>query len=446
MSLSDIVTMNITLKSSSPTQAGFGRALIAGYHTRFAARTKLYKNPDDMLVDGFLVTDQLYLLAQEHCSQRPRPTDFKIGRRALPFNQVVNLIPSVITTGFVYSGKVNGIAWTYTVLAAATVATVSTALGTLIGGLAAGVTASGASTTWCACTTTVAGKMIRYTETVPELQIAEVTTDPGIATDMAAIFAADNDWFGLLLDSNSEAEVDALAAWIETKRRLFIGVTADFGCKVSATTTDVLSDLKALSFFNSAMFYHHEVGSLAAAGIMGSFLTTLPGTSTVAHKKIPGVAPSDAAANGSLYIQDSEDTNIQTKNGNTYRTIAGNGNTFPGKVASGDFIDAVRFIHFMYARLQESVIFALQSNPRIPFSDAGIEIIKGAILNPLLSWVRKPYEALSDAKDEAPTVTAPKAADVDAISRIGRILPNVSFSARYLGAIHAVNITGTVSL
>ena len=446
MALSDIVTMNITLKSSSPTQTGFGRALIAAYHSRFAARTKLYKNADDMLADGFLVTDQAYLMAQELCSQRPRPKDFKIGRRALPFTQVINLVPSVTAAGFVYSGKINGISFTYTVLASATTATISTALATLIGGLAAGVTASGASTTWCACTTTTPGKVIRYTEIVPELQITDVTADPGIVTDMAAILAADTDWFCLLLDSQSEAEVDAVAAWIETKRRIFCFGTADYGCKVSATTTDVLSDIKALSYFNTGGFWHHEVGTLIAAGIMGSFLVTLPGTSTVAHKKVPGVAPSDVAPNGTPYISDSEDANVQAKNGNTYRTVAGNGNTFPGKVASGDFFDATRFIHFMYARLQESVIGVLQNNARIPYSDAGIEIMKGAILNPLLSWVRLPYGALSDAKDEAPTVTAPKAADVDATSRIGRILPDVSFSARYLGAIHTMIVAGTVSL
>jgi hypothetical protein len=100
----------------------------------------------------------------------------------------------------------------------------------------------------------------------------------------------------------------------------------------------------------------------------------------------------------------------------------------------------------MYARLTESVILALQSSPRIPYSDAGIEQIKGALSAPLVSWTRAPYSALSDAKDEAPFVEAPRAAEVSLQDRADRILPDVRFSARYLGAIHIVEITGTVSL
>lgn len=447
MSLADIVQLSITLKSTTVTKAGFGRPLICGNHSRFVGRTRLYTTADAMLVDGFLTTDQEYELANEVKSQRPAPKDFKIGRLALPFTQLVQLVPSNVTQGFVYSGTINGAAWSYTVLAAATTATVCTALAALFSGLSGtGMTFTGASGTWVLCTATTAGKVTNFVDMVPELRVTSTTADGGMAADMAAILAADTDWFGLLLTENSSAIVAATAAWVESKRRIFFYPSADYGCKDGASTTDIMYANKAFSYFNTAGFYHHEVGSLIAAGIMGSFLVTLPGTSSVAHKSIPGVKPSDVAANGTQYLTDAEDTNVQAKNGNTYRTIAGNGDVLFGKVASGDYIDAVRFIHFMYARITESVILALQSSPRIPYSDAGIEQVKGAILAPLVSWTRKPYEALSNALNEAPFVDAPKAADVDSASRIGRILPNVTFSARYLGAIHIAQITGTVSL
>jgi len=100
----------------------------------------------------------------------------------------------------------------------------------------------------------------------------------------------------------------------------------------------------------------------------------------------------------------------------------------------------------MYARLTESVLFVFQNNPKIPYTDAGIEIMKSALLNPLISWTKAPYNALSDAKEDFPFVSAPKALEVSAIDRVNRLLPDVSFSARYTGAIHKMVVTGTVSI
>lgn len=448
MAVSDIVSMTITLKSSTPTKAGFGRSLIAGNHSRFAGRTRLYTSQDAMLVDGFLTTDQLYKLATSVKAQGAK--DFKIGRNANTHTQIVNLVPSVTTAGFVYSGKINGVPFSYTVLGGATTASICTALAALFTGLSgSGMTYSGASTTHVACTAATPGNVIQLTEIVPELRATSVAANPGgggVEADLAAIYAADTDWFGLLLDLNSEAIVNAAALWVETKRKLFFYATSDYGCKDSAVTTDVMSDVKGADYFNTAGFWHHDTGSTMAAAAMGSHLITLPGTATLAHKSVKGVLPSDTAANGTQYLTDGEDTNVQNKNGNTYRTLGDGGRIFPGKCAGGDYVDAVRFIHFMYARLVESVLGTLQNNAKVPFTDAGIEMIKGAILNPMLSWTRKPYEALSDADGEAPFVEAPKAAEVAEADRINRLLPDVTFSARYTGAIHATEITGTVSL
>ena len=448
MALQDIVNLTITLQSSSPTKAGFGRALIAGYFptARFAARTKLYTNADDMLVDGFTVNDHVYKLAQALKSQNPAPKDFKIGRCALVPTQVVNLIPTVTTTGFVYSGKINGIAFSYTVLAAATVATISTALATLIGGLAAGVTASGASTTWCACTTTVAGKTIQYTEVSPELNILDVTPDPGIATDLAAIYAADKDWFGLLLASNSKNQVVAAGTWAESKRRLLKYTTADSNCQDPASVISLPYALKALDLFNTYGIYHHEVESMAAAADMGAELVLTPGTYQRAHKSLKLVPVSTTHANGTPYISAGGETALLQNNMNYYPEIAGNGNLYPTKVAGGDFVDAVRFVHFMFARIQERVIGTLQGAQVIRYTRAGIDIMQTAILSLLQVWTKKPYEALSTEDGLEPRVSFPDLANIDAADRQNRHLPDGTFTARYTGGIVTMDLAGTVSV
>lgn len=447
MSLQDIVNLSITLQSSSPTKAGFGRALILSSKNKFTGRTKLYTDADDLLADGYVTTDIEYKKAVALKSQKPAPKDFKIGKRLLLPTQIVNLTPTVTTEGFVYSGKIVGPggvqSFSVTVPAAATIQVIVELLAPAIDAFAdVTATEDNAKVT---VTSSAAGKILQFTELVPELKVQDVTVDPGIATDLAAIFQADTDWFGLLLDSDSEAELIAAGTWAETKRRILKGATADFGAKDLATTTDVISDAKALDLFNTEIAYHHEVGSVLAAAAMGAELVRTPGTYTMAHKALQGVATTGSHANGTPYLTADQEAAVRSKNGNTYTVIAGNGDYFPGWVVGGDFVDAVRFVHFMFARIQERVIGVFQGSEVVRYSQAGIDTLSNAILSLLLVWTRKPYEALSLEKDLAPKVEFPQYAEVDAGDRQGRHLPDGTFSARYTGGIHTMDLAGTVS-
>jgi len=453
MSVADIVILNISLASKATTQAGFGRPLLLSCEAPFAGRTKLYSSQTglaDMVTDGFLSTGKTYQDVQAILSQKPCPPDFKIGRRALKFTKIVNLIPTVTSQGFVYQGVINGFAWSYTVLAAATVATISTALATLIGGLGAGVTASGASTTWCALTGTAAGKPIMLDAMTPELQVADVTTDPGIATDLAAIVAADTDWFGVLIDSNSKAEIMACAAYLETQRKIFFATTADYAVTDPASTTDVCYMMKALSEFNSAVFSHQDADGQLAAAVLGSFLTTVPGAATIAHLNVIGVPPSDASPNGTQWRTEAQLQAVWGKNGNTYQTVGSQGDTYPGKVVGGDFIDNVRFIHFLFSRIQSTFIDLVQGlanqGSKLPMTDKGISKAVNTLLNLLNGYCKAPYNALDPTPANAPAVTAPALADISLADRAARKLPNIQFGARLQGAIHLFQISGVVTV
>jgi hypothetical protein len=446
MALADIVQLTITRDNKAPTKAGFTRPMIAGYHTKFGPRTKLYKDPSEMIADGFTTNDMLYKKAVLVKSQNPSPKDFKIGRFALPPTQIIDLTPTVTTEGYVYSGRIKGVTsapdqpWTYTVGAAATVASVCTAIAAAITALA-GVTATGASGTKVVSTTDTAGLTLEYTDMPPELRVQDQTVDPGVATDLTAIFDQDSDWFGLLLASNSEAEVTSAAGWVETKRKLFVYQTADHGARDAVTTTDVFSDLKTLGYVNTGGFWHQNIGSGLDAAIMAKSLVEPPGSITYAHKSVAGVpVTAKFGPTGSPYLTTAQEAAIHAKNGNTYTEIAGNGDTFPGKVAGGDYLDIIHYVHFLYARMQERVIGALQSQPKIPYTRKGIEFLRLQMLNLLLSHTKKPYEALST--DPLPVVTAPDLADIDASDKAARHVPDFEFEGTVTGAVHTVEIRG----
>lgn len=447
MAADDIVNVQISLKSKAVTQAGFGRPLFVAYHTHFLARTKLYSAStglDDMVTDGFLVTDKTYLDVQCALSQKPAPRDFKIGRRALPFTEVVNLIPTVTVAGFIYSGAIDGVPWARTNGGSETVATISTGISTIITALGVGITASGASTTWVACTG-VAGKAHVYSNMVPELHVANVTTDPGLVTDLTAIAAADNDWFGLLVDSNSKAEILAAAAFAETRRKWFAATTADFAAKDSTSTTDVLFLAKGFNYFNTSVFYHHDVGTPLAAGAEGVFLPTQVGNTVLAHNAVTGVLPSDTAPNGSRWLTDAEAAAVLAKNGNIYVTLGSQGDIQMGTVAGGDFVDNVRNIHFLHARIQEMYIGKLQ-NGGYRMTNRGISKANNDLLNLLQSYTKNPFNMLDPDPEFAPTVTTPTIDQLSDADKATRTLPDVEFTGRMQGGIQLINVVGSVTI
>lgn len=102
MSLADLVNVNITALTSSPTQPGFGTPLIAAYHTHYTDLARTYSSLSGLTGDGFSVTEPAYLAAQAILSQNPRVTNFMVGRRALPPTQSLKLTCTTATLGAIY--------------------------------------------------------------------------------------------------------------------------------------------------------------------------------------------------------------------------------------------------------------------------------------------------------------------------------------------------------
>ena len=110
-------------------------------------------------------------------------------------------------------------------------------------------------------------------------------------------------------------------------------------------------------------------------------------------------------------------------------------------VAQGEFIDIVRGEDWLTSRIQEFVYSVLVNSTKVPYTDAGITAIEAEIRRALQLGINNNFIA----NDPAPTVTVPLAANVPPNDKAQRILRNVKFQATLSGAIHAINITGTVS-
>ena len=432
MALDDLVSVTITAETTTPTKPGFGTPLLVGYHTVFNDRVRTYKSVKAMKTDGFAASHPLVLAATAVFSQKVRPKQIKVGRRALAYTKAFTLTCLSATEGDVYDITINGEAVTYTVLASATTTTVATAIELLVEAVTGiSSTSSGAVITM----TGASGAFVTVKDWSHNLSVKDTTADPGIETDMDAILAADPDWYGLILDSQSKAEVLGVADWVESNRKLFGFDMIDTEVTDSGVSNDVMSSLKTLAYARTYGLYSNKSNcDFGAAAWMAQRFTSNPGSDTWMFKTLVGVNPS--------YLTDTEYTNLRTKKANIYTTVSGINMTQDGWSASGEFLDVTRFVDWLQAEIQVRVFTRLANSDKIPYTDGGVDLIKSIIASALTDGTI----AGGLAADPAPTVTAPLVADVSSLERANRNLPDVEFQGRLAGAIHSLEITGRLAV
>ena len=274
-----------------------------------------------------------------------------------------------------------------------------------------------------------------------QLKIADWDDSNPLADELDAVEEFDADWYCLLIETAVQADILAAAAWIEAKRKIFIAKSSDAGCFDPAITTDVLSLLKAANYDRTATIVKKNgVTDYPDAAWAGALLPTDPGSVTWKFKTLAGVTVDVLTPNEKLAVLRNEAGT--GKNGNTYTRVGGVNITEEGNMASGEFIDVMRGVDFIHARIQERIYFQLVNLPKVPYTNAGVNIVVNEINAVMQTAIAQGI--LRD--DPAPTVTAPDVQDIDPIDRANRVLPDVKFEAQLAGAIHKVRILGVVTV
>ncbi len=432
--LDDLVTVSITASSATPSKPGFGTILIAAQKVpiAFTARTRKFSSLKEMTDYGFAVTDPAYLAASKIKSQNPSLNSWKVGRRALPTTQSLTLKCLSAVEGDVYSGEIAGQSFTYTVLAAATTTTVATAIELLIEALT-GVNSSSATDTITVTAAGGAGTLLNVKNLTTNFEFADASADPGIATDLAAIEAFDNDWYGLVLDSQSKTEIAAATAWVESAKKFYCWNNSDTKNADSGSTTDIFYTQKAFAYARSGGLHSKsELLSYSGAAWTAKEFVENPGAATMHLKTLAGVQVDNLTA--------AEASAVKAKNGSVYVTVSGLNVTMGGKTASGEWFDVTRFVDWLKAEIQFRVFTLFVNNKKIPYTDLGIDAVTATIDSALDFGVFRGGLAAGST-----SVSAPKVADIDAGTRAARRLEDVRFGGRLAGAIHELVIEGTVT-
>lgn len=251
-------------------------------------------------------------------------------------------------------------------------------------------------------------------------------------TALTAIEAIDNDWYGLILESKDQADIEEVAQnWIESRIKLFLARTSDAAVK-DATAGNVLENLNAAELDRTAIFYSEDTDNYLDAAIAGLQLPKDPGSTNWAYKGLSG--PEFDA------LTPTEADNITNNEGNIYIRVAGLNVTQFGTVASGEYIDVIRGSDFLQARIQELVYTELVQSEKIPYTNDGIAVVENRLREALQLGVN------NQIINPDFTITVPDVADVTEADKGNRFLPDVEFQATLTGAINKVQIRGRLVL
>jgi hypothetical protein len=429
--LSDVVQLTITAEAAKATQAGFGMPLIVSHSAGWVERVREYSDLAAVAVD-FATTTPEYIAASKIFGQTPRPPKVLVGRAALRPTQRYALTP-VVLNSYTYRVTVNGAPVSFTSDASATANEIILGLKAAIDALALPITTTD-QTTFLRVQANTPGAFVSVSSGLdPNLLLTQDHVDPGLATDLAAIALERNDWYAFVTLFNSKALIEAGAAWAAGNKKLYLAQTSDGAVAntVSSGTDDVGESLASLNSPKTALVYSPDPRDFADAAALGRCLPIEPGEETWKFKTLAGVTSSTFTG--------TQRANLRAKRVNFYEPTAGVAMLEEGIVSSGSYIDAVRYLDFLEARIQERVFSRLAAPNKIPYNDRGIAVVEGEIRGQLES------DETREALLPGWSVSVPKAAAATAADRTARLLRNVSFSAVYAGAIHKVLINGTVT-
>lgn len=442
--LQEIISVTIDRQTTGIPRAGFGVPLLLSTEATTVFGPELaraYTSLDAMVLDGFAAAGAAATAVARIFGQNPSVDRIIVGKRSSAPQKAVRLIPAEINSTL-YTVTVNGVDFTFTSDSSATSSEIASGLETAInGGGLVNVTADATSTPGeLVISNTVAGAPFTFSasrELFPTQSDETTAVVGGVTTDLTALRTAANgsdEWYALLLDTHDEDSILDAASYIEGLEKIFLAGSGDTD-NLGTGGTSIVEQIAAANYDRTAVFYHDDIDDFPEAAWAGRVLNIDPGGETWAYKQLAGIAAAS--------LSTTEITNLEASNANIYVEQTRNTPiTRFGTMGSGEYIDIMRFVDFIAARIRENIFLRLVNLNKIPFTDRGIAIVEAEIRGVLQTGIASG----GFAADPAPVVTAPRAADVSANDKANRILPDVKFQATLSGAIHKVEVRGTVSL
>lgn len=453
--ITDYVNLSISVATRGVSQASLETPLLMGYHTEWTdRRVREYTSLAGLEAAGFTSADPIHKMATALLGQDKRVERFKVGRRAnAPVQAIdVTMLSDSVSNTVSITLRYGGQEETYSQVGLGTgLPAMATALAAKIVagvfGVATYITAAGVGddVQIRQGAGPVAGQIF-YFDDLAFCSLEDVTADPGIAADLTAIRAEDDDWYFLLLDSNSEAEIEALDSVIEAISpdfKMMVVQTQDYSVPQD-TAGHIGETLHDASLQRTALYYTpFSLDEYPACAAVGERAPYKPGQNTWMFKLLRGVT----AIQGQL--DSTQLAALKANDVNHFIYSAGRGDTRFGTMADGSFIDDRHLLDYLSFRIPEEIMSAFR-NPlkKIPYTDKAPKIIRRLILKVLKTAETWGALQLVDPDTGASTfsfsstIAAGDQASADILDRIFR---GIEWSVLRTGSVHKFYITGTLT-
>lgn len=273
--------------------------------------------------------------------------------------------------------------------------------------------------------------------------------------ELDTILDADADWYwiGIIKALRDDAFLDGLVEWTEAKQKFAIIDSNDPTTEVAATLTSIAGRHQG-TVERTAVFYHTDAEEYAGFALAASLGTRnfdqANSAYTAKFKQLNAVSPINK---GSAAVQAitgfTPALGQSTAAGhmaNTYVDIGGRNFVVEGSTLTPNvFIDEIHASDWIIARTEEETLAILLNNERVPYTDAGMELLASGARTVMRMADRAGLIA-NDLDPEtglyAPAVTfsIPSVFDVPASQRKARIAPEIAVTFRYAGAVHYTTI------
>lgn len=430
--IEEVVHVTILAQDAAVAQASFDKILFCGYHTVGPELIRDYTDITSLNTD-FAAWPSVRKAATAFFAQNPHPTTLSIGRLTTARAKIFTAAPSAANAQ-AYTVYVNATAFTYTSDSSATVKEIVEGLKTLID--AASIT--GLTVTEDDVTLTLTGAAGTWfsfgVERIDLWTVTETTAATGLTTEISAILAERNDSYGLVVEHQSEAVGEAVAAAVEAMVKIY-GIACPNSDIIASGSSDLGSDIKASAYNRTFVIFHERASDQwPEMAWMSSRFPQNPGSENWRYKRLAGVSASR--------LTGTQVTNVKTKNVTSIRVMGGITLTNNNKMGSGRYIDVQHGLDWLQARIEERLFGALANSKKIPYTDGGLGILEGEVRAQLDEASDQDHAFL--ARDSNLNVTVKPVSLQAANDRAARIVRAITFKGRLAGAVDEIYVEGVV--
>lgn len=245
---------------------------------------------------------------------------------------------------------------------------------------------------------------------------------------------SENGWYVALAAGIPEEDLEDMAEWTEAREKMFGYAYADPADNPVTNTY----------YRTFGICYGDDAGSgdpYKHVAMAVRFLSYDAGSETWVNKSLASVSVSK--------FTDTEIDTIDKDPASYYIQVGDTGLVQGGKVRAGEWIDVIRFRDWLKNDMQLRILNLLVKRPKVPYTDKGIGLVRNQMIASLKEGTRRGgiAEDQYNSDDELIpgfTTSVPLAADLSDTQLKSRTLEDCTFSAILAGAIHVVNVNGSL--